>query len=135
VFGFQPKPLWRPAVYRLVTPTKEGRDLLESSRHEAGAPDRQAFHNGIQRPRELKHDAQVYRAYATICGCLYNRARLYHVRHHALYHAIGEPHSRYRRPIPAAGISDRLMPLDGMLTRGNEIPTCPQPQSSPAPRT
>jgi hypothetical protein len=47
----------------VVTLTKEGRDLLESSRHEAGAPDRQAFHNGIQRPRELKHDAQVYRAY------------------------------------------------------------------------
>src|ERR1700730_7394406 len=46
----------------VVTLTKEGRDLLESSRH-ADAPDRQAFHNGIQRPRELKHDAQVYRAY------------------------------------------------------------------------
>jgi hypothetical protein len=47
----------------VVTLTKEGRNLLESSRHEAGAPDRQAFHNGVQRPRELKHDAQVYRAY------------------------------------------------------------------------
>ena len=47
----------------VVTLTKEGRDLLESSRHAAAAPDRQAFHNGIQKPRELKHDAQVYRAY------------------------------------------------------------------------
>jgi len=46
----------------VVTLTKEGRDLLESSRH-SDAPDRQAFHAGIQRPRELKHDAQVYRAY------------------------------------------------------------------------
>jgi hypothetical protein len=46
-----------------VTLTKEGRDLLESSRHDPGVPDRQAFHAGIQRPRELKHDAQIYRAY------------------------------------------------------------------------
>jgi hypothetical protein len=61
-------------------------------------------------------DRLVERGYATLCGCLHNRARLYHVRHHALYHAIGEPHSRYRRPVPAACISDRLMLLDGMLT-------------------
>jgi hypothetical protein len=47
----------------VVTLTKEGRDLLESTRQNRDAPDRQAFHAGIQRPRELKHDAQVYRAY------------------------------------------------------------------------
>ena len=57
-------------------------------------------------------DGLVERGYATICGCLHNRARLYHVRHHALYHAIGEPHSRYRRPVPAASVSTRLMTLD-----------------------
>src|SRR5580700_7941603 len=61
-------------------------------------------------------DRLVERGYATICGCLHNRARLYHVRHHALYRAIGEPHSRYRRPVPAATVSERLMLLDGMLT-------------------
>jgi hypothetical protein len=47
----------------VVTLTKEGRDLLESRRRDADAPDRQTFHHGVQRPRELKHDAQVYRAY------------------------------------------------------------------------
>lgn len=47
----------------VVTLTKEGRDLLESRRHDNDAPERQAFHAGVQRPRELKHDAQVYRAY------------------------------------------------------------------------
>jgi hypothetical protein len=47
----------------VVTLTTEGRDLLESTRYNRDAPDRQAFHSGIQRPRELKHDAQVYRAY------------------------------------------------------------------------
>jgi hypothetical protein len=47
----------------VVTLTKEGRDLLESTRHNRDAPGRQAFHASIQRPRELKHDAQVYHAY------------------------------------------------------------------------
>lgn len=47
----------------VVTLTKEGRDLLESRRQDADAPDRQAFHHGVHKPRELTHDAQVYRAY------------------------------------------------------------------------
>jgi hypothetical protein len=64
-------------------------------------------------------DTLVERGYATICRCLHNRARLYHVRHHALYHAIGEPHSRYRRPVPSAAISERLILLDGILTSPN----------------
>jgi DNA-binding PadR family transcriptional regulator len=34
----------------VVTLTREGRDLLESTRHDRDAPDRQAFHAGIQRP-------------------------------------------------------------------------------------
>jgi hypothetical protein len=47
----------------VVTLTKEGRDLLESRRNDADAADRQPFHDGIHKPRELTHDAQVYRAY------------------------------------------------------------------------
>ena len=47
----------------VVTLTREGRDLLESWRLEKDSPHRQAFHHGVQRPRELKHDADVYRAY------------------------------------------------------------------------
>ena len=47
----------------VVTLTKEGRDLLESRRQDGDAPDRQAFYDGIHKPRELTHDAQVYRAY------------------------------------------------------------------------
>ena len=46
-----------------VTLTKEGRDLLESRRRDEDSPDRQTFNHGIQKPRELKHDAEVYRAY------------------------------------------------------------------------
>jgi hypothetical protein len=49
--------------HTVVTLTKEGRDLLESRRLDQHSPDRQAFHEGIQKPRELKHDAHLYRAY------------------------------------------------------------------------
>ena len=49
----------------MVALTKEGRSLLEAHRRDAEASprDRQAFHDGIQRPRELKHDSALYRAY------------------------------------------------------------------------
>jgi hypothetical protein len=47
----------------VVTLTMEGRDLLESRRCDDDARDRQAFCDGVQKPRELTHDAQVYRAY------------------------------------------------------------------------
>jgi hypothetical protein len=47
----------------VVTLTNEGRDLLESARRPVADDARQAFHAGIARPRELSHDAQLYRAY------------------------------------------------------------------------
>lgn len=47
----------------VVTLTKEGRDLLESRRRDEDWPERQTFNHGVQKPRELKHDAEVYRAY------------------------------------------------------------------------
>jgi hypothetical protein len=37
------------------------------------------------------------------------------VRHHALYRAIDQPHSRYRRPVPARQVIDRLMRLDAIV--------------------
>ena len=57
-------------------------------------------------------DKLVQFGYATACGCLHNRAALYHVKHHALYRAIEQPHSRYRRPVPARQAIERLMRLD-----------------------
>ena len=55
------------------------------------------------------------RQHATVCGCLHNRAQLYHVKHHALYRAIDQPHSRYRRPVSARQVIERLMRLDGVV--------------------
>jgi hypothetical protein len=43
----------------LVVLTERGRDVLERNRHEREQP----FYSGLQRPRELLHDAKVYRAY------------------------------------------------------------------------
>lgn len=57
----------------------------------------------------------VRRGYAAAADCVHNRARLYHVRHAPLYHAIGEPESRYRRPVPARRAAERLMRLDAAL--------------------
>ena len=57
----------------------------------------------------------VSHRYASAYVCRHNRARLYHVHHYALYQAIGEPNSRYRRPLPAGRIAERLMLFDGVL--------------------
>src|ERR1700682_3548670 len=57
----------------------------------------------------------VSRRYASAHACRHNRARLYHVHHFPLYRAIGEPNSRYRRPVPAGIIVERMMLLDAVL--------------------
>lgn len=67
----------RGADRALVVLTDKGREVLESHRRDPpgrephdrdthqreSRDDRQTFHSGIQRPRELTHDAQVQRAY------------------------------------------------------------------------
>jgi hypothetical protein len=47
--------------------------------------------------------------------CAHNRARIYHVRHKALYQAIGAPDHRHRRPVPLPRAIERLMMLDAVL--------------------
>ena len=56
---------------------------------------------------------------AVRCGCVHNRARIYHVRHEPLYRAIGEPNSRNRKPIAAASVMERLMILDTVVADPN----------------
>jgi hypothetical protein len=60
---------------RIVTLTERGRDLLEAQRRpgEGGAGARQAFYAGVRKPRELEHDAQVYRAYREAANRLTSR--------------------------------------------------------------
>jgi hypothetical protein len=61
-------------------------------------------------------DKLVEARHAVGCRCVHNRARVYHVRYEPLYRAIGEPHSRNRRPVPAARVAERLMVLDAVIS-------------------
>ncbi len=61
-------------------------------------------------------DKLVRRGFAVTADCIHNRARLYHVQHRPLYHAIGDADSRYRRAVPARSATKRLMRLDAALT-------------------
>jgi hypothetical protein len=60
-------------------------------------------------------DRLVSRSYAHEVGCVHNRARLYHVHHKPLYHAIGEVTSTYRRRVSPRLAVERLMMLDAVL--------------------
>lgn len=55
------------------------------------------------------------RRLATAFECAHKRARIYHLRHRALYDSIGEPHSRLRKPVALARAIERLMVLDAVL--------------------
>jgi len=51
---------------RGVTLTDRGRDLLEASRRARDDDRQQRFYAGVNRPRELNHDAQLYRVYERV---------------------------------------------------------------------
>ncbi|AMY11937.1 hypothetical protein LuPra_05207 [Luteitalea pratensis] len=57
----------------------------------------------------------VERRIATPYTAAHRRARLYHAHHRRLYTAIGEPHSRFRKPLPVGRAMERLMMLDAVL--------------------
>ena len=45
----------------------------------------------------------------------HKRARIFHLHHRALYEAVGEPHSRFRKPTPIGVAIERMMVLDAVL--------------------
>ena len=55
------------------------------------------------------------RRYATAYPCARRGAQIFHLHHKALYRAIGEPDSRYRRPASVGRAIERLMRLDAVL--------------------
>jgi hypothetical protein len=59
--------------------------------------------------------ASRLRDHAVASDCRHNRARVYHVHYQRLYAAIGDPESRYRRPVPAARAMERVMLLDAVI--------------------
>ncbi|MEP6919307.1 MAG: hypothetical protein ABJC89_26935, partial [Acidobacteriota bacterium] len=54
----------------VVVLTREGRDVLQVRRRDDVREPRQVFHAGLRKPRELTHDAAVYRAYRRASGRL-----------------------------------------------------------------
>jgi hypothetical protein len=64
-------------------------------------------------------DTLVRRGYAHEIGCVHNRARLYHLHHKPLYHAIGEATSTYRRRVSPRLAVERLMMLDAVMPISN----------------
>jgi hypothetical protein len=60
-------------------------------------------------------DKLVRRGHVVTCDCVHNRAKLYHVHDRALYRVIGAANSRYRRPVAARAVFDRLMRLDAVI--------------------
>ena len=57
----------------------------------------------------------VAKKVATVYACAHKRARIFHIHRRELYAAIGEPHSRFRKPTPIGRAIERLMLLDAVL--------------------
>jgi hypothetical protein len=66
-------------------------------------------------------DKLVTRRYASTYPFGPNGAPLFHVHHKALYRAIGEPDSRYRRRGSVARAVERLIVLDAVLATGSYV--------------
>jgi hypothetical protein len=58
----------------------------------------------------------IDRRFATAYRCAHGRARIFHLQNRPLYEAIGEGHSRFRKPTPVARAVERLMLLDAVLS-------------------
>jgi hypothetical protein len=98
---------------------REARFLVLVMRHAGLCVKRQyaafaGIANGGDRCNAL-FDKLVRRGFAAAVDCIHNRARLFHVHHKPLYHAIGEADNRYRRAVPARAAAERLMRLDAAL--------------------
>lgn len=77
----------------VVVLTGRGRDVLEANRLEHGREPRQAFYAGLRKPRELTHDAKVYRAYQRAEERL--RARGGHVRRVVLDYELKRDYQQF----------------------------------------
>ena len=77
----------------VVVLTGRGRDVLEANRLERDREPRQTFYAGLRKPRELTHDAQVYRAYQRAEERL--RARGGHVRRVVLDYELKRDYQQF----------------------------------------
>ena len=91
---------------------RQARFLMLVARHSGVCVMRQysSFAGIVFGQKTRKFFANLVRlGFVSTYDCSHNRGRVYHVRHRAIYEAIGEPDSRLRRPpgVPRA-LEDRL---------------------------
>jgi len=103
---------------------RQARFLILVARHSGVCVMRQysTFAGIVFGQKTRKFFAQLVRArFVSTYDCAHSRGRVYHVRHRAIYEAIGEPESRFRRPPSVPRALERLMLLDAILENPESI--------------
>src|SRR5262245_3302558 len=105
-------------------PDRQARFLVLVARHSGVCVMRQysTFAGIVFGQKTRKFFANLVRArLVSTYDCAHSRGRVYHVRHRAIYEAIGEPDSRLRRPPSVSRALERLMLLDAILENPDSI--------------
>jgi hypothetical protein len=103
---------------------RQARFLILVARHSGVCVMRQyaTFAGIVFGQKTRKFFANLVRArLVSTYDCAHSRGRVYHVRHRAIYEAIGEPDSRLRRPPGVPRALERLMLLDAILENPESI--------------
>jgi hypothetical protein len=103
---------------------RQARFLVLVARHSGVCVMRQysTFAGIVFGQKTRKFFANLVRArFVSTYDCAHSRGRVYHVRHRAIYEAIGEADSRLRRPPGVPRALERLMLLDAILENPESI--------------
>jgi hypothetical protein len=103
---------------------RQARFLVLVARHSGVCVMRQysSFAGIVFGQKTRKFFANLVRlGFVSTYDCAHNRGRVYHLRHRAIYEAIGEPDSRLRRPPGVPRALERLMLLDAILENPESI--------------
>jgi hypothetical protein len=103
---------------------RQARFLILVARHSGVCVMRQysTFAGIVFGQKTRKFFANLVRArFVSTYDCAHSRGRVDHVRHRAIYEAIGEPDSRLRRPPGVRRALERLMLLDAILENPESI--------------
>lgn len=103
---------------------RQARFLILVARHSGVCVMRQysAFAGIVFGQKTRKFFANLVRAkFVSTYDCAHKRARVFHLRHRAIYDAVGEPDSGLRRPPSVPRALERLMLLDAILAHPESI--------------
>jgi hypothetical protein len=110
---------------KLVTLTDRGRDVLEDARRGSDRDTGQAFYAGVSKPRELAHDAHLYRAYTKAADRLVARGAS--IRRVVLEEALKREYQQFlqasnRRRPHSDGRPDRSADEIAEWARAHQLP-------------